>query len=133
MLTTTFKEHHASQSYYNDTQCASVGIKNSQLRKMGIQNFRKNEGVSFHDKKFSIAQSAQNSRKAQGISLRTDLDTKTSEPMALSIEAKGWLTKHGLEGLIRVAMAPPHKEPEKVALQIDLEEIMEEVVREGGL
>ena len=88
---------------------------------MGIQNFRKNEGVSFHDKKFSIAQSAQNYRKAQGISLRTDLDTKTSEPMALSIEAKGWLTKHGLEGLT-------HKELEKVTKSINDEGISETTV-----
>ena len=55
MMPTTFKEHHASQSYYNDTQRVSTRIKNTRLRKMGIVFFRKNEGVSFRDQKISRA------------------------------------------------------------------------------
>ena len=59
--------------------------------------------------------------------------------MALSEAAKTWFNRHGLEGFLRIAEAPPHEEPEKVALRIDLEEITEDVVRaligllEGGL
>ena len=45
------------------------------------------------------------------------------EPMSLS-----WFTQHGLEGFLRIAEAPPHDEPGKVAKKIDLEEITEDVI-----
>ena len=59
--------------------------------------------------------------------------------MALFETAKKWFTQHGLEGFLRIAEAPPHDEPEKVAKKIDLEEITEESIcaliglLEGGL
>ena len=43
--------------------------------------------------------------------------------MALLDAAKDWLSRYGLEGFLWIAEAPPHEEPEKVSLQIDLEEI----------
>ena len=43
--------------------------------------------------------------------------------MAFSTATKDWLSKNGLEGFLRVADAPPHEEPEKVAATIDLKEI----------
>ena len=45
--------------------------------------------------------------------------------MGLSTQAKDWLTKHGLDGFIRVTEAPPHMEPEKIATTIDMEGIFE--------
>ena len=45
--------------------------------------------------------------------------------MALSEEARQWLTENGLEGLLRIADAPPHAEPEKAAATIDLSKITE--------
>ena len=99
------------------------------MRKMGIQNFWNNEGVLFLDKKIAGAQSAQNSRKVQIISLRTYLDTKIGEPMVFSTKAKDWLTKHGLEGFIWVAKAPPHMKLEKVATTINTEGISKVTVQ----
>ena len=49
--------------------------------------------------------------------------------MALSKEARDWLLKHGPEGLLRVAEAPPHEEPEKVATTINLDELFEGTVQ----
>ena len=49
--------------------------------------------------------------------------------MALSIAAREWFSKHGLEGFLRVADASPHEEPEKVAPRIDLEEITEGTIQ----
>ena len=39
-----------------------------------------------------------------------------------------YLQEHGLEGFIRVAEAPPHQEPEKVAKTIDVEGISEATI-----
>ena len=49
--------------------------------------------------------------------------------MALSTTAREWFSKHGLERFLRVADAPPHEEPEKVAPTIDLEEITEGTIQ----
>ena len=49
--------------------------------------------------------------------------------MALSDEAKQWLTEHGLEGFLCIAEAPPHNEPEQAAATINLFEITEGVVQ----
>ena len=59
--------------------------------------------------------------------------------MALSEEAKQWLTEHGLEGFLRIVDAPPHAEPEQSTATIDLSEITKGAVQaltrlqEGGL
>ena len=49
--------------------------------------------------------------------------------MALSDEARQWMTENGLEGLLRIADAPPHAEPEQAAATIDLTEVTEGAVR----
>ena len=49
--------------------------------------------------------------------------------MALSDEARQWMTENGLEGLLRIADAPPHGEPEQAATTIDLSEITEGAVQ----
>ena len=43
--------------------------------------------------------------------------------MALSTAGRDLLSKHKLEGFLRVADVPPYEEPEKVATKIDLKEI----------
>ena len=50
-------------------------------------------------------------------------------PMALSDVAKDWLIRNGLEGFLRISVAPPHEEPDKATLQIDVEEITEGMVQ----
>ena len=45
--------------------------------------------------------------------------------MALSDEACQWMTENGLEGLLRIADAPPHAKPEQAATTIDLSEVTE--------
>ena len=45
--------------------------------------------------------------------------------MTLSKTTSDWLSKHDLEGFIRVVEAPPHEEPEKVATMIDLDKLSE--------
>ena len=49
--------------------------------------------------------------------------------MALSDEAKQWLTEHRLEGFLRIADVPWHDEPEQAAATIDLSEITEGAVQ----
>ena len=49
--------------------------------------------------------------------------------MALSEEARQWLTENGLEGLLRIADAPPHAELEQADATIDLSEITEGAVQ----
>ena len=51
--------------------------------------------------------------------------------MTLATATRDWLTKHGLEGFLRVADAPPHEELEKFTLKIDLEEISKGIVLIG--
>ena len=49
--------------------------------------------------------------------------------MALSEEARQWLTENGLEGLLRVVDVPPHAEPEQATATIDLSEITKGAVQ----
>ena len=49
--------------------------------------------------------------------------------MALSDEARQWMTENRMEGLLRIADAPPHAEPEQAATTIDLLEITEGAVQ----
>ena len=49
--------------------------------------------------------------------------------MALSEEARQWMTENGLEGLLRIADAPPHAKPERAAATIDLTEVTEGAVQ----
>ena len=49
--------------------------------------------------------------------------------MALSEEARQWMIKNGLEGLLRIADAPPHAELEHAATTIDLSEVTEGAVQ----
>ena len=49
--------------------------------------------------------------------------------MALSEEARQWMIENGLEGLLRIADAPPHAEPEQAAATIDLSEVTEGAVQ----
>ena len=49
--------------------------------------------------------------------------------MALSTATREWFNKHGLEGFLRVADAPPHEELENIVARIDLEEISEGTVQ----
>ena len=49
--------------------------------------------------------------------------------MALSEEARQWLTENGLEGLLRIDEVPPHAEPEQAAATIDLSKITEDTVQ----
>ena len=100
------------------------------LREMGAQNFRTSEGVSFCEHKILRAQqSTRISRKAQTINKAqapyrsTEANEEDTKPMALLTATKGWLSKHGIEGFILVAKAPPHEEPEKVAATINVEEL----------
>ena len=48
--------------------------------------------------------------------------------MALSDEARQWMTENGMEGLLRIADAPPHAKPEQAAATIDLSEVTEGAV-----
>ena len=72
--------------------------------------------------------------------LTTTIETDhTLEPMVLSETAKKWFTQHGLDGFLRIAEAPTHKESEKGAKKIDLEKITEVaiyaliILLEGGI
>ena len=54
-------------------------------------------------------------------------------PMALSDATKTWFSRHKLEGFLQIAEAPHYEEPEKVGLQVNLEEIKENMVQAKGL
>ena len=56
-------------------------------------------------------------------------DDENAGPMALSDEARQWLTNNGLEGFLCIANAPPHDEPEQAAATIDLFEIVKRNMR----
>ena len=49
---------------------------------------------------------------------------------ALTEAAKKWLSQHGLEGLLTIMEAPPHREAEKIIKKIDTEVITEEGIRD---
>ena len=86
------------------------------------------EGLAFYE--FSYTQ-AQKHRRVIRRTEHTHPDPEQqtaeeeSEPMALSEEARQWMTENGLEGLLRIADAPPHAEPEQAAATIDLTEVTE--------
>ena len=98
---------------------------------MDLQKGRKCEGITFRE--FSLWQARTNRRplRSTELSLYTDqhTDEETTGPMALSDEAKQWLTEHGLEGFLRIAEAPPQDEPEQSAATIDLPEITEGAIQ----
>ena len=83
-------------------------------RKTQLQKAQACEGLTFYE--FSFTQ-AQVHRRAIRRTEHTHPDQQTpeegSEPMALSDEARQWMTENGMEGLLRIAKAPPHAEPEQ--------------------
>ena len=80
-------------------------------RKTPLQKAQACEGLTFYE--FSYTQ-AQKHRRAIRRTEHThpDPDQQTteegSEPMALSEEARQWMIENGMEGLLRIADAPPH-------------------------
>ena len=105
--------------------------RNDGSRKMNLQKARACEGITFQE--FSLKQAREDGRAPRCTELNLNTDQHTNEedtgPMALSEEAKQWLTEHGLEGFLRIADAPPHAEPEQAAATIDLSEITEGAVQ----
>ena len=99
-------------------------------RKTQLQKAQACEGLTFYE--FSFTQ-AQKHRRAIRRTEHTHPDQQTpeegSEPMALSDEARQWMTENGMEGLLRIADAPPHAEPEQAAATIDLSEVTEGAVQ----
>ena len=104
--------------------------RNDGSRKMNLQKARACEGITFRE--FSLKQARENGRAPRRTELSFNTDQHTNEedtgPMALSEEARQWLTENGLEGLLRIADAAPHTEPEQAAATIDLSEITEGAV-----
>ena len=98
---------------------------------MDLQKERKCEGITFQELSLWQARTNRRPRKRTELTLYTDqhTDEENTGPMALSEEAKQWLTKHGLEGFLRIADAPTHDEPEQAAATIDLSEITEGAVQ----
>ena len=103
--------------------------------KIGTQNLRLTESLSIREHRaLSTQKWIQVIRRMQEANTDTPKLTTTTqtddtlEPMALSETAKKWFTQHGLEGFLRITEAPPHKEAEKVAKKIDIEEITEEAI-----
>ena len=98
-------------------------------RKMQLQKAKACEGFTFYE--FSFTQ-AQKHRRAITCTEHTPTDQQTPEgesgPMALSDKARQWMTENGMEGLLRIADAPPHAEPEQAAATIDLSEVTEGAV-----
>ena len=79
-----------------------------------LQKAQACEGLTFYE--FSYAQAQKHRRAIQRTEhTHPDPDQQTteegSEPMALSEEARQWMTENGLEGLLRIADAPPYAEP----------------------
>ena len=65
----------------------------------------------------------QRTGKEQTTLLRKNLEEDNTKPMVLFVEVKDWLQNNRVEGFIRVAEALPHKDPEKIAKTIDVEDI----------
>ena len=78
-------------------------------------------------------QAHKNKRTLRYTELSPNVDQRTDEEdagtMALSEEARQWLTDNGLEGFLRIANAPPHDEPEQADATIDMSEITEGAVQ----
>ena len=104
--------------------------RNDGSRKMNLQKAKTSEGIIFRE--FSLKQAQENGRAPRRTELNFYTDQHTNKedtgPMALSEEARQWLTEHGLEGFLRIADAPPHAEPEQATATIDLSEITEGAV-----
>ena len=105
--------------------------RNGDSRKMGLQKGNTCEGITFQE--FSLWQARKNRRTLRRTKLSPYadqlIDDENTGPMALSDEAKQWITEHGLEGFLCIAEAPPHNEPEQAAATINLFEITEGVVQ----
>ena len=123
-----------------DTHARKTGKGGS--RETPLYKGRTGEGFTFYE--FSHKQTqAQDSKIRRAEHLHPDLRPQAAadeeEAMALSDGARQWLTENGLGGLLRVADAPPHKEPEQAATAVDLAEVTEGAVQaltgisEGGL
>mgnify|MGYP000311825837 CR=1 FL=1 len=97
---------------------------------MGAQNIRLTEALSFRENRIfreqihsQISERVQASINIQALHRHNKSEEEDTRPMALSDMAKDWLSRYELEGFLWITDAPPHEEPEKVSLQIDLEEI----------
>ena len=100
-------------------------------RRMNLQKAKACEGFTFHEFSFTQAQEHRRaSRRTEHIFYTNQhIQEEETGPMALSEEARQWLTENGLEGLLRIADAPPHAEPEQAAATIDLSEITKGAVQ----
>ena len=103
---------------------------------MGAQNIRLTKALSFLENRiFNEYRCLQVFKRAQTCTSRKELHQSNeskeedTRPMALSDAAKHWLSRNGLEEFLQIAEAPLHEEPERVALQIDLDEITEGMVQ----
>ena len=103
---------------------------------MGSQNHRPNEEFSFQESRLWKAQQStqafehtEPSTHREKHNHNQESEEEDTSPMALSTATREWFSEHGLEGFLRVADAPPHEEPEKVAPPIDLEEITEGTIQ----
>ena len=99
-------------------------------KKTQLQKAKACEGFTFYE--FSFTQ-VQQHRRAITRTQHTHTDQQTPEegsgPMALSDEARQWMTENGMEGLLRIADALPHEEPEQAVATIDLSEVTEGAVQ----
>ena len=98
---------------------------------MDLQKGRMCEGITFRE--FSLWQARKKRRTLRHTELSPNADQRTDEEdvgtMALSKEARQFLTENGLEGFMCIADAPPHEEPEHAATSIDLSEITEGAIQ----
>jgi hypothetical protein len=111
-------------------------------RKKPLYKEKIGEGFTFYEFSYKQTQ-AQDSgiRRAEQPhpDLRPQAAAEEEEAMALSEGARQWMMENGLGGLLRVADAPPHKEPEQAAAAVDITEVTEGAVqaltgiKEGGL
>ena len=97
---------------------------------MDLHKGRLCEGITFRE--FSLWQACKNRRTLRHTEHNPNTGQRTDEEdagsMALSEEARQWLTENGLEGFLRIADTPPHDEPEQAATTIDLSKITEGAV-----
>ena len=98
---------------------------------MNLQKAKACEGFTFHEFSFTRAQEhRRESRRTEHIfHTNQHIQEEETNPMALSKEARQWLTENRLEGLLRIADAPPHAEPMQAAATIDLSDIIEGAVQ----
>ena len=111
-------------------------------RKTPLYKGKTGEGFTFYEFSYKQTQ-AQGSgiRRAEHThpELRPQAAAEEEEAMALSEGARQWMMENGLGGLLRIADAPPHDEPEQAAAAVDIAEVTEGAVqaltgiKEGGL